>query len=386
MSWSLRHSASGRVAGPAERGERRHVRRPARRVASGAIRLTRPHSTLPGPTSRNASYPPPPGRRPTARSAPARRAGAAAGAAKSRSSKREAAWRRRTAAPARTRRSPRAARAGRRRRHSTSGEWKAPLTASRMTALRARGASRASAQPLDAADRAADDDLAGAVVVGRPHVVDAGAELVDGLVVEAEHGDHGARRVCGGGGHGLAAALHEAHGVGEVERVGGHQRRVLAEAVAEGGVEGEARARSAPGGCATECDEQRRLRDVGLAEVWRPAPRSRAPRGRSRARRSPRRRWRARRLGGCVESRPMPTACEPWPGNMRRACPRATGLTELPLREARAPGQTGAEADHQQRVALLEAAGLAWPRADRAGSTRTTCCRSGRGWRRPAPR
>ena len=84
----------------------------------------------------------------------------------------------------------------------------------------------------DAVRRAGDDDLAGGVVVGDPHVgVGAAAGDVDLVVVEAEHGGHRARLGEPGLVHGVGPGDDEADAVVEAERAGGRQRGVLAEAV-----------------------------------------------------------------------------------------------------------------------------------------------------------
>ena len=85
----------------------------------------------------------------------------------------------------------------------------------------------------DALGRAGDDDLAGGVVVGDPHVVvGAAAGDLDLVVVEAEHGGHRARAGQAGVVHRLGPLDDEAHAVVEAERAGGGERGVLAEAVA----------------------------------------------------------------------------------------------------------------------------------------------------------
>src|SRR5690606_38195099 len=92
-----------------------------------------------------------------------------------------------------------------------------------------------------ALDGAGDHDLAGGVEVGHPHVaVGAAAGDVAVLVVEAQHGGHGAGVVLGGLLHGVATGYHRAHALLEGEHAGGGQRRVLAEAVAGGGGGGHA--------------------------------------------------------------------------------------------------------------------------------------------------
>ena len=115
---------------------------------------------------------------------------------------------------------------------ATSGQWKAPLTRS-FTVLRAPRAARLLDQRGRPPALAGDDELAGAVVVRRPHAVDRGAELLDDGVVEPEHGRHRAgvlpRRLR----RGLAALAHERDRVAGPDRVGGGERRVLADGVAD---------------------------------------------------------------------------------------------------------------------------------------------------------
>ncbi len=80
--------------------------------------------------------------------------------------------------------------------------------------------------------RAGDDDLAGGVVVGDPHVaVDPCACGADEIVVEPEHGGHGAVLLVGGDLHGLAPFGDEADGVLEREGARRAQGAVLAERV-----------------------------------------------------------------------------------------------------------------------------------------------------------
>ena len=50
-------------------------------------------------------------------------------------------------------------------------------------------------EPVNGGALPRDDDLARAVVVGRPDVLDAGAELLGERILEPEHGGHGARMV-----------------------------------------------------------------------------------------------------------------------------------------------------------------------------------------------
>ena len=90
-----------------------------------------------------------------------------------------------------------------------------------------------SGRRLDAVGRSGDDHLAGGVVVRDPHVgVGAPARDVDLVVVEAEHGGHGAGLRESGVVHRRAAFAHEADAVVETEDTGGRERGVLAEAVA----------------------------------------------------------------------------------------------------------------------------------------------------------
>ena len=81
-----------------------------------------------------------------------------------------------------------------------------------------------------------DDDLAGRVVVGHPHVALGPLARGLGVVVgDAEQRGHRARRLFAGAGHGLAPRHDEADPVLEAEGAAGHQRGVLAEAVAGAG-------------------------------------------------------------------------------------------------------------------------------------------------------
>jgi hypothetical protein len=115
---------------------------------------------------------------------------------------------------------------------STSGLWKAPLTRS-FTVFRAPRAVASSINLIDRGVLAGDDDLARAVVVRRPHVVDPGAELLDHAVVEADDRGHRARMPVGRLGHRPAALLDERDRVPIGERCGRSQRGVLAYRVAD---------------------------------------------------------------------------------------------------------------------------------------------------------
>ena len=152
----------------------------------------------------------------------------------------------------------------------------------------------------DALRRPGDDDLAGGVVVGHPHVgVGAPAGDVDLVVVEAEHGGHRPRLGQPGLVHGVGAGDHEAHAVVEAERAGGGQRGVLAQAVpgAEAGLDAEALdgVEDHQAG-----DERGQLGVAGVAQDSR--RRRRGARRRRRARRS---RWPPR---PAPSSRGRPTA------------------------------------------------------------------------------
>ncbi len=88
---------------------------------------------------------------------------------------------------------------------------------------------------------------------------------VDLLVVEAEHGGHGAFAFVGGGLHGIAPLTDEADPVGEIERTGGGQRRVLAKGVT--GVTGRRDAEPFDGVQHDQAEHERRhLGVAGLAE------------------------------------------------------------------------------------------------------------------------
>ena len=172
-------------------------------------------------------------------SGPARRAAAAA-ARRSRRSRNRRCRPRRTPGPACA--TSVALELGAQRRRAptaTSGEWKAPLTASGMTRL-APAVLAFSASSLQSGLAAAHHDLAGAVEVGRPDAVLLGAERLDDVVVQADDGRHAAGVGVGGAQHLLAAPPHEAQRVVERHRAGRDQRRVLAQAVPDGDVEAQA--------------------------------------------------------------------------------------------------------------------------------------------------
>ena len=115
---------------------------------------------------------------------------------------------------------------------AVSGLWKPPETLRRI-ARRAPAASADGHQRLHAVHGAGDDHLARTVVVGGPDAVDLVAEALDDLVIEPDDGGHGAR-LLGGSGSGRDAALaHEPHRGGGVESARGHERGVLADAVAD---------------------------------------------------------------------------------------------------------------------------------------------------------
>ena len=117
---------------------------------------------------------------------------------------------------------------------------------------------------------AADDDLAGRIVVGRHHHAFAGgggADFLHHRVLGAEHGRHGA----GARGHGLlhqaAAFAHQAGTVGQAQASGSHQRGVFAQAVAGQHRRAGAALRQpgAPHGHAGR--KQRGLGELGLVEL-----------------------------------------------------------------------------------------------------------------------
>jgi hypothetical protein len=152
---------------------------------------------------------------------------------------------------------------------ATSGLWKAPETLSRIARRAPRAGDRARWSPpgspspapalLDRLVFARDDDLPGAVVVGRPDAEDLAAEQLHLLVLKPEDGRHGAGPQLRRFGHGEAALADEtdrlagpqrAHGGegcelahrvpdhdvrrdpalaqrGENREAGGHQRRLL---------------------------------------------------------------------------------------------------------------------------------------------------------------
>ena len=88
---------------------------------------------------------------------------------------------------------------------------------------------------LDRRPVARDDDLAGAVVVGRLADLAFGGLLGDlprGLEVEADQRRHGADADRHGLLHGAAANAEKPGGVGKAEAAGGGQRRVFAERMA----------------------------------------------------------------------------------------------------------------------------------------------------------
>ena len=96
-----------------------------------------------------------------------------------------------------------------------NGVWNAPDTGSGMTFLAPSSLATALGRG-DALGRAGDDDLAGGVEVGDPHVgVGAAAGDLDEVVVEAEHRGHRAGVVVAGVVHRLGALADEAHAVVE---------------------------------------------------------------------------------------------------------------------------------------------------------------------------
>ena len=262
-------------------------------------------------------------RSPPARSAPARRAAAGAARRGRSLSKRRLVAEKNGGSGAAPARSPRARPRSGASAGSTSGEWKAPLTASGTTRL-APAAAAAVGERLEAGRRCRSRRPGRGVVVRRPDAVDAGAEPVDDLVGEAEHGGHAAGRALGGGEHRLAAPPHQAQRrartraprwrPGRSSRRGcGRGRRRSAAPRAAGCGRCRPRRRAGPAAC-------RSVRPSGSA-----GPSRRGPRGRSRALREAS--AKVRRISGsaAARSQPMPTACDPWPGNMRTSF-----CTELP--------------------------------------------------------
>ena len=115
---------------------------------------------------------------------------------------------------------------------ATSGLWNAPETFSLM-ALRAPRLSASAQQLLDCVVLARDHDLAGAVVVRRPHADDLAAEVLDRLVLEPEDGGHRAGVLAGRLGHRETALAHEADRLGRAHRADRGERRELADRMAD---------------------------------------------------------------------------------------------------------------------------------------------------------
>ena len=78
-----------------------------------------------------------------------------------------------------------------------------------------------------------DDDLAGAVVVRRPHAQDLPAQRLDGLVLEPENRGHRARALTGGLGHRQAALADEGDRLGRADGADRRERRELADRMAD---------------------------------------------------------------------------------------------------------------------------------------------------------
>ena len=118
----------------------------------------------------------------------------------------------------------------------------------------------------DAVERAAHHHLAGAVVVGRPHPVDAVAEPLDFGVVETDDGGHGSRggRSCRCGRE--AALAREVGRRPVVDRAGGCEGGVLAHRVPHDVVRSEP-GRRQPRKTGELRDDEGRLCDIGLAQT-----------------------------------------------------------------------------------------------------------------------
>ena len=125
---------------------------------------------------------------------------------------------------------------------------------------------RLGAALVDCRVLAGDDDLAGAVVVRRPDARDAGAEVLDHLVLQPEDRRHRARVLLRGRGHRQAPLADERYRLLDSEGLGCRQGGELADRVADdevrpvavatqGGQHGEARG------------DQRRLLHLGLDEL-----------------------------------------------------------------------------------------------------------------------
>ena len=120
--------------------------------------------------------------------------------------------------------------------------WKAPATGNRDD-LAGPELLGDGARPGHGLDGPGDDDLAGRVVVGHPHLaLGALAGGVDGVVVGAHHRRHGPGVLLGRVVHGLAPLDHEPHALVEAEGAAGGQGGVLAQAVARahGGLDADA--------------------------------------------------------------------------------------------------------------------------------------------------
>ncbi len=88
-------------------------------------------------------------------------------------------------------------------------------------------------QLVDGGVLSRDDDLARAVVVRRPHVLDAGAELLDDRVLQTEDGGHRAGFLPRRLGRRAAPFTHECECVPVAERLRRGQGRVFADRVAD---------------------------------------------------------------------------------------------------------------------------------------------------------
>ena len=118
---------------------------------------------------------------------------------------------------------------------------------------------------------AADDQLARAVVVCRHDdlALDGGADVLDGLVVELEHGGHGGGGLLAALLHGVGAGDDQSQAILEAHGAGGDEGRELAQRVAAHhvGLKGFAHIL----GQNDAVEEDGRLSDAGLLQVLRRA-------------------------------------------------------------------------------------------------------------------
>ena len=167
---------------------------------------------------------------------------------------------------------------------------------------------------------AGHDDLARAVVVRRPDAEDLAAQPFDHLVLEAEDRGHRPRPLLRRLGHRQAALAHEPDRLADVHRTGRGQRRELADRVADHEV-GHEPALAQRGEHRQARRDERRLLQLRLDHVPRSACRSRAC-ARSRPEASlPMSNTSIASGDASAISRPMPVSSEPWPGKQNAIFP-----------------------------------------------------------------